>query len=95
MVLAESLACGTPVVGARHGGIPEVISDPAIGTLFDPGETDRQPDNVRGLVRALHDAMELAKDAGTSDRCRHHGEQFSWNVLGERYELLYREICDA
>ncbi len=35
-VLLESLACGTPVVGTRVGGIPEVISSPDLGVLVAP-----------------------------------------------------------
>lgn len=42
----ESLACGTPVLGARIGGIPEQIQDGVTGRLFDP---DSEADLVNGL----------------------------------------------
>ena len=35
LVLVEALACGTPVVGSRLDGIPEVIDRNEIGRLFD------------------------------------------------------------
>jgi glycosyltransferase involved in cell wall biosynthesis len=32
-VLTESLACGTPVIGTRVGGIPEIVHSPELGVL--------------------------------------------------------------
>lgn len=34
----ESIACGTPVLGARIGGIPELIEDGKNGLLFESGD---------------------------------------------------------
>lgn len=36
LVAAESQMCGTPVVGLRRGGLPEVVTGPG-GVLVDPG----------------------------------------------------------
>lgn len=36
LVLAESMACGAPVVGSRSGGIPEVVVDQQTGLLVTP-----------------------------------------------------------
>lgn len=36
---AESIACGTPVVGFRVGGLPEVVRDDQIGLLVAPFDT--------------------------------------------------------
>ena len=38
--IMESMAYGTPVVGARIGGIPELIDDGINGDLFIPGNSD-------------------------------------------------------
>lgn len=46
-VLLEALACATPVVAARVGGIPEVITEPAAGRLVD----ERTPRAFAGTVR--------------------------------------------
>ncbi len=38
MVMVESLACGTPVVGSRLGAMEEVIADGRSGLHFKPGD---------------------------------------------------------
>ena len=37
-VTAEALKCGRPVVGARSGGTPEIVTDGVDGLLFEPGD---------------------------------------------------------
>jgi starch synthase len=89
MVILESLAAGTPVVASRSGAIPELLDDPAIGSLFDPGpETTVEPENLHGLVKAMHDGLVLAGDPGTARRCRARAETFNWDAIGPRYEQL-------
>jgi glycosyltransferase involved in cell wall biosynthesis len=34
-VISESLACGTPVLATRAGGIPEIITSTDVGTLVE------------------------------------------------------------
>ncbi len=51
MVLLEAMACGTPCVGTRVGGIPEAIDAPACGELVPPDDPEALADAV-GLVLA-------------------------------------------
>jgi glycosyltransferase involved in cell wall biosynthesis len=85
LVLAESLACGTPVVGSRHGGIPEIVDGPAVGRIFASDEPD-------AVARALVEALELAEDAGTPDACRHRAQSFSSERCLDAHEALYAEV---
>jgi phosphatidylinositol alpha-mannosyltransferase len=82
MVMLESLASGTPVVGTASGAIPEVLNDPEISILFD---YSKGPE-------ALQKSLEIAKDSRTAERCRNFAEKFSWGNLGPRYEKLYQRI---
>jgi glycosyltransferase involved in cell wall biosynthesis len=88
MVTIESLASGTPVVGTRSGAIPEIITDPDIGVLFN------HMDGEKGLCEAMMNCLELAKDSETPGRCRAFAEQYSWNVIGPKYEQMYYRILD-
>jgi glycosyltransferase involved in cell wall biosynthesis len=45
----EAFALGKPVVGARIGGIPELISDDQTGVLFEPGNSE----DLRGRILDL------------------------------------------
>jgi phosphatidylinositol alpha-mannosyltransferase len=93
MVILESMACGTPVVGTRDGAIPELISQPDVGRLFDPGPTSTaQATNVQGLTQALLEALDLSQRPETARRCRTHAEQFSWANYGPRFEELYETL---
>src|ERR1700756_2358383 len=60
-VLMESIACGTPVIATRVGGMPEIICSSELGVL-----TDEDPDSV---AAALHFA--LTKQWARSALVRH------------------------
>lgn len=86
LVLAEALACGTPVVGSDLHGIPEVLGgDGSIGRLF-------AGDDPAALAAALLEAVELARDPATAARCRARALAFSAARCTERHEALYREV---
>lgn len=87
IVLVESLACGTPVVGSDLGAIPEVVDDDAVGRLFGGDSPD-------ALARALAEALELSGEPGTQAACRAHAERFSTRRMGEEYLALYRELLE-
>jgi glycosyltransferase involved in cell wall biosynthesis len=88
MVLIESLSAGTPVVGARVGGIPDIISDPLIGVLFDGNGEEA----VESLFQAMVRSMELAKNPATASHCRRHAQRYDWSVVGLQHEELYQNI---
>lgn len=66
-VLLESMACGTPVVATRVGGIPEVINSDC-GLLTEPGD-------IEALARALDNALEKNWN---QERIHQHATGFSW-----------------
>ena len=87
LVLVESMACGTPVVGRRAGAIPEVVHTDAVGRLFEGGEGE--------LAAALLEGLDLAGDAATAAACRARAEDFSTERCVAAYASLYRELVAA
>jgi glycosyltransferase involved in cell wall biosynthesis len=54
----EAFAMATPVVGAAIGGIPELVSDGATGTLFTSGSVDSLADALSAMrARSDRDAL--------------------------------------
>jgi glycosyltransferase involved in cell wall biosynthesis len=77
LTLIEAMACGTPVLGARMGSIPEVVVDGVTGFLCG--------DDDEAVARVPHLAS-LSRSA-----CRRHVEQtFSVDRMVERYLDAYR-----
>ena len=79
LVVAEALACGTPVAGFARGALPD-ITDPRSGRLAPA-------DDVEALARIIPEAGRLSR----AD-CRHRAEVFcDARVMVDRYEALYRD----
>lgn len=88
LVLAEAMACGTPVVAGDSGGMREVASSDAVARLF----TGDRPED---LARALLEGLDLAEDPRTAGACRERAEHFSTDSCVERHLELYRELLAA
>ena len=82
LVVAESLAMGTPVAAFRRGGIPEVVTEET-ARLVPAGD-------VEALARSIPEAAMLDRRA-----CRRHAE-LHCNVerMVDEYEALYRRTVE-
>jgi len=85
LVLLEALACGTPVVGMRDGGVPELVDTETVGRLVEDQRSDE-------LAAALDQALELSRAPATAQRCRAVAERFGWAGAAQAYQRLYREL---
>ena len=81
-VVAEALACGTPVAGFTSGAVPELLTAD-VGRLAPPGD-------VEALARAILEARHLDRTA-----CRRHAvSSFSLTRMVDRYEeAVLRCVC--
>ena len=84
LVALESMASGVPVVGARAGGIPDVIADGENGFLFEPGDADELAHRVMLLVNdpEMHRRFAVAGRAET--------EKWGWRAATERLLDYYQ-----
>ncbi len=87
-VAMESMASGVPAVGARAGGIPDVIQHGVNGLLFTPGDTE---DLVQQLSTLLFDANLRDK---LSTQARQDMEQWNWQAATQKL-VSYYELARA
>jgi len=82
----EAMACGSPVVASRAGGLPEVIDDGVNGILEPVGSVEAMGRRAVELLRdpERHAAMRAAAIA--------KAEQFSADKVVPMYEAYYREV---
>jgi glycogen synthase len=90
LINLEAMACGTPVVASRVGGIPEVVVEGETGRLVEPGD-------VAALGQALRETLadpERARRMGEAGRRRVEAH-FSWDRIADRTMTVYGEAIAA
>jgi N-acetyl-alpha-D-glucosaminyl L-malate synthase BshA len=82
----EAMACGSPVVGSRAGGLPEVVDDGVNGILEPAGSVEAMARRSIELLRDpdRHAAMRAAAAA--------KAREFSADRIVPMYEELYHEV---
>jgi len=81
IVMAEALACGTPVVGLRRGSVPEVVSDGVTGFVCS---------DVDEMVSAVGRIDRLERAA-----CRARAEAlFTEDTVVDGFLTIYRRLIE-
>ncbi|MGN6798092.1 MAG: glycosyltransferase family 4 protein [Gaiellaceae bacterium] len=82
-VVIEALLRGRPVLGARVGGIPDLVTDGVDGVLFEP-----TPEAIAQALRILDDPDTLTRLSGAA---RSAGER--WLVSADEYARRMAELA--
>ena len=61
--IIEAFALGMPVIGARIGGIPELVREGTTGLLFESGNANELSDNISWLCDNAGKAAQMAVNA--------------------------------
>lgn len=85
LVLAESLASGTPVVGCSGGGADDIVVD-GVGSMVAHGDAP-------ALADAIGKSLELARQPETAGRCLARATTWDWQgAIGPQHEALYETV---
>lgn len=79
LVMAESLACGTPVIALNNGAVPEVLNDGMTGFIAE---------DEASFVEAVKKAKKISRSA-----CRKEAEEcFSLPAMAAGYMEVYKSL---
>jgi glycosyltransferase involved in cell wall biosynthesis len=84
LVVAEAMACGTPVLATRIAGLPNLVQDWETGFLVQPNNVGELAVALRFLMRDTALRRSMRKKAK-----RKVADEFCWSHVGQRYETVY------
>ena len=82
----EALASGTPVVGSRAGGLPEVVQEGVTGALREVGDVDAMAAASIEILADRDRWETMSRDAAADARAR-----FTLDDIVRQYEALYED----
>ena len=85
----ESMACATPVIGARVGGIKTTVKDGETGYLVPP----RDPDALAERLAHLFRNPELIELLGARGK-QHVRENYTWKQVTRALADLYEDVLE-
>lgn len=84
-VAMEAISCGTPVVGFRVGGLPDIVEDEVTGRLVEPFDVEQLATAIRWAVEDRARREELSR------RARFSADRWAPRVVAEGYVRVFRE----
>lgn len=82
MVTAESLSCGTPVIGFECGG-PETIADPEFSLFKKQGDLDEIINGIKFLIKQKFNKNKIADNAQ---------KLYSPRIISEKYISVFEKV---
>ncbi|MEH2350724.1 MAG: glycosyltransferase family 1 protein [Nostoc sp.] len=87
LVLLEAMAAGCPVVAARSGGIPDIVTDGVNGYLFEPTA------NVQGALAATVRLLEQKEQRDIMrQNARQEAESWGWAAATRQLQDYYQKV---
>jgi D-inositol-3-phosphate glycosyltransferase len=86
LVAVESLACGTPVVATRVGGLRSIVRDGESGLLVPWRDADLFAERLRLVL--TNDALRSA----LATRARNSVLQYGWDRIADEHVALFNEV---
>jgi glycosyltransferase involved in cell wall biosynthesis len=80
----ESMACGTPLLAANTGALPEVVAD--AGIFVNPYDVEEMAGGIRRLV-SDEDLRERLRECGFQ-----RVQQFPWEKTSEEIEKVLEQV---
>ena len=97
----EAMACETPVIASKVGGIPEIVVDGETGVLigfdaddsgnFEPRRPAQFSEQLAAAVNELMSDSERREQMGKAGRARVL-ERFTWSSVAQRTLNFYRDL---
>jgi glycosyltransferase involved in cell wall biosynthesis len=87
IVYLEAWAYGKPVIGARAGGVPDVIDDGEDGLLVEFGDVEGLAEAIEALLRE----PERARAMGRRGRAKVEG-RYTWAHVYDRLRAVYEQL---
>jgi glycosyltransferase involved in cell wall biosynthesis len=89
LIIVESLASGTPVLGTSVGAIPEVLSPLAESLVLESAAPEH-------LAQGIQDALSGKRVLPSMQECETYAaENYAWPVIASRVSAVYREIVGS
>ncbi len=85
----ESLACGVPVVAFNIGGMPDMIDHKSNGYLAEPLSSNSLANGIYWIFNRRQEGNSLGLEAR-----KKIVNNFTSQIIGERYKKLYLELID-
>lgn len=87
LVLLEAMAAGCPVVAARSGGIPDIVTDGVNGYLFAPESDDAGA--IAATIRLLEEKQERET---IRHNARTEAERWGWASATRQLQAFYQKV---
>ncbi|HEY9747240.1 MAG TPA: glycosyltransferase family 1 protein [Allocoleopsis sp.] len=89
LVLLEAMAAGCPVVAARSGGIPDIVTNGVNGYLFDPTDEKGAIAATQALLNQVEERETLRHNA------RLEAERWGWAAATRQLQGYYRAVLNS
>jgi D-inositol-3-phosphate glycosyltransferase len=86
LVALEAMACGTPVIASRVGGLQHTVEDGVTGFLVPAGDPQALAEKLRVVLCDSDLRQRLGTDA------RHRAQSYAWATVAERVMGVYQQL---